>query len=782
MYPMFFIAKNNLKKHKGEVAILFILIFLAALLLFCSLSLMLSGPGAIKAHDEKYHASDLLVFSTSEIQENLAESMEKIASVEGTEMLESTPIVNYLGEYYTKNRSEDDAISYQFFIGDSTKNTYLNSFPEEFENLADSEICVPYFMKDTFKVGDPIYLKVGSEFKEFTVKGYVEHLYFATAMNVSGYYCIVSHNDFALFENSVSNDMRGYFIYCKVTEGTDIDAYDKAVQHVFDGSDTPATVAIPLMKMATLAIADIASAIVLLFTIILVGLALIIMHFSIKNFIEMNIQNIGLLQATGYPAKALRFSCVMEEMLICGVATILAIGLGCLITTPLNSIEGSLMGISGFSGICMPALIATLIGIPVAVFLGTLVASRSYKKLTVLESLRSGIQNHNFKKNHFSLEKTSLPLDLALSGKQIFGRPKKNIFIALIIALLTFSTLQGFTVYQNFALEQESLLKLVGFEAADVQCVCDAHPEIIDELRADPRVERLLLSTNLMNIEVRSANKSTSLGVDAYNDVDALEYEYILEGRVPQNGNEIVLTIVNSKKLDAKIGDVVNVIAPKTGEAVPYTVCGIDQKINNMGNKSLMNEEGILRLDPDHRYATCMIFLNEGVSAKDFQKEWSKRYPIDGFVMVDDLIGSTIDTLVAAMSAICFIFVALTCFVVILTEILLTRSQIIRERAELGVSKAIGYTSGELIRRTILSTLPIVVIGVLAGFVLQLALNDKMMGIGLSSFGIAQSNLKTNPLWFLLTLVIIVVCAVATCYLNSRSISKLEPVRILKEE
>ena len=76
----------------------------------------------------------------------------------------------------------------------------------------------------------------------------------------------------------------------------------------------------------------------------------------------------------------------------------------------------------------------------------------------------------------------------------------------------------------------------------------------------------------------------------------------------------------------------------------------------------------------------------------------------------------------------------------------------------------------------------IVVIGVLAGFVLQLVLNDKMMGIGLSSFGIAQSNLKTNPLWFLLTLVIIVVCAVATCYLNSRSISKLEPVRILKEE
>ncbi|MBO4747587.1 MAG: ABC transporter permease, partial [Clostridiales bacterium] len=149
---------------------------------------------------------------------------------------------------------------------------------------------------------------------------------------------------------------------------------------------------------------------------------------------------------------------------------------------------------------------------------------------------------------------------------------------------------------------------------------------------------------------------------------------------------------------------------------------------------------------------------------------------------VDDLIGSTIDTLVSAMSAICFIFVALTCFVVILTEILLTRSQIIRERSELGVSKAIGYTSGELIRRMIMSTLPVVVIGVLVGFVLQVTLNNKMMGIGLSSFGIAKSNLSTNPLWFLVTLLIIVSCAVVTCWLNSRSISKLEPVRILKEE
>lgn len=782
MYSHYFIAKHNLKKHKGEVAILFVLIYLAALLLFSSLSLMLSGNGAIKEADEKYHASDLMIFSTPEIDKDLEGTIKKIESLPETQMVDSIPIVNYVGDYYYGNKTQEDAVSYLFFLADSSHPTYLNAFPKEYQDLKDDEIVLPYFLKSTIKTGETLHIVTGSTDHVFKVKGYLEHLYFATSMNISGYYCLISHDVFGKIASTINPELVGTFINCKVKEGTDIDAYDKEVQHLFDGMTTPVTIARPLMEMATLSTANIASAIVLLFTFVLVGLAVIIMYFSIKNFIELNIQNIGLLQANGYTAKELRRACILEEMLICVIATFLALVTGFLITTPLNSIEGMLMGLSGFSGVCIPALLATLIGIPFLVFLGTLIASRSYKKLTVLESLRSGISNHNFKKNRFALDRSSLPMNLALSGKQIFGRPKKSIFIALIIALLTFASLQGFTIYQNFALNQEHLLKLVGFEAADVQCDCSNHPEVISELQNDPRVERTLLQSGYMNVEVKSATKNVSLGVDVYDDLEALKYEYLLDGHLPQNENEIVLTTVNQDKLDVKIGDIVTVMTVKTGEPVSYTVCGIDQKINNMGNKALMTAEGAKRFNPEHKFVTCMVYLSDGVNIKEFQKEWNSKYPMDSFLLVDDLIGSTIDTLVMAMSAICFIFIALTCFVVILTEILLTRSQIIRERSELGVSKAIGYTSGELIRRMIMSTLPIVVIGVLAGFVLQILLNDTMMSIGLSSFGIAKSNLTMNPLWFLVTAAIILTCAVVTSFLNSRSISKLEPVKILKEE
>ena len=74
MYSLFFIAKNNLRKHKGEAAILFALIFLAAALLFSSTSLIMSGRNAVDECIEKNQVSDLLLFalpiSEEEMQKN----------------------------------------------------------------------------------------------------------------------------------------------------------------------------------------------------------------------------------------------------------------------------------------------------------------------------------------------------------------------------------------------------------------------------------------------------------------------------------------------------------------------------------------------------------------------------------------------------------------------------------------------------------------------------------------------------------------------------------------
>ena len=536
------------------------------------------------------------------------------------------------------------------------------------------------------------------------------------------------------------------------------------------------------MNYATTGITNIAASIVLILTIMLVIMAVIIMHFSIRNFIELNVQNIGLLQATGYTAKELRFACVMEQMIIGVIATGMAVIAGIFLSKPLSNLSGMMMGLSGFSGICIPALISTLTGIPAMVLIGSLIATTSYKKLTVLESLRSGITSHNFKKNHFPLENSRLPLSLAMAGKNIFGSGKKSVFITLIVAGLAFSTCLGFTLFQNWALDQTALLKLVGFESSDIQAYAPGDNEFLKDMKDHPEVKKVNTWTTVPSMEVTYLDNSTSLGIDVYGDVSLLNNEYILEGHLPQNEKEIVLTAVEADILGVSVGDKVNVKSIVEDGTVSYTVSGIDQKINNLGKKAVMSEEGARRLNPDYKFYNVLVYLKDSSRSKELKKQWEKQYPDFQFTLVNDLIGSTINTIKDSMLAICVIFIIATCFVVILTQLLLTRAQVIRERTDLGVSKAMGYTSGELIRRTLMTNLPTIVLGIVIGLVMHIAFSNRMILIGLASFGIKQNNFVTSPVWFAVTAVIILGCAVITAFLSGSGITKLEPVKILKEE
>lgn len=775
MYSLFFIAKNNLRKHKGEAAILFALIFLAAALLFSSTSLIMSGRNAVDECIEKNQVSDLLLFALPISEEEMQKTVESVSLTEKCETIGCTQLGS---DYYYGNMTKEDATSNLFYVFDSSRPTEFNKFPEEFYNLKENEIVIPYYLSSMIRTGDDFHIIVGGKDYCMKVAGYVENLYFANSRNISGIMIYVSHSDFEKF-TEVSEPFSMTFANAK--EGTDLHDFELAVQKAFPENITLVSVDRDTMIMSTTIMSDIASAVILVFTLTLVAMSVIIMHFSIKNFIELNIQNIGLLQATGYTARELRFACVMEQMIIAVLATAAAVISGIFISSPFNTLTGLLVGLSGYTGIFVPALLATLIGIPVMVFFGSLIATTTYKKLTVLEALRSGITSHNFKKNHFPLETSHLPLSLIMAGKNNLGSLKRSIFITLIVALLTMSTLEGFSMYQNWALDKSKFINLIGIEISDLQVSTYGDGDFAEEIRGNSEVEKINTWTTLQNVEVKYLENTENLGIDVYGNVKTLNQESILEGHVPYNGNEIVISCVESERLGAKPGDIVNVKAVD-GSFVPFTVSGIDQKINNMGKKAVMSEEGALRINAEFKPENTLIYFKDPSKTRELKKEWEKKYPEYQFVMFKDFMGESINSISMAMEGICVIFVMATCFVVILTQLLLTRAQVIRERTDLGVSKALGYTSHELIRRTLMTNMPVIVIGILIGFAFHIAFSNSFTSMALSTFGIRESSITTDPVWFLAAAVIILVCAVITALFSSRSITRLEPVKILKEE
>ena len=779
MYPLFFIAKNNIKKHKGEVAILFALIFLSAVLMFSSISLILSGDKTMYEVEEKYNSSDLFVGVTGISAEEMKKSVE---SVEATEKCEIVSAIWTAADYYYGDMSSEDAMSNEFQIFDSSQKTELNSFPEEFKDIKDDEIILPYYLSYSIGIGEDYSITVGGREHKFKVAGYVENLYFATTMNISGVYSLVSHNVFEQMSADTDDVSKIVIAYADTKEGTDISEYELAIQRALPSDLSVFTVTKETMEMATTAVSKIACSLIMVFTLILIIMSVIIMHFSIKNFIELNIQNIGLLQATGYTAKSLRLACVTEQMIIGLIATCAGIGAGVLCNAPLNSLSGMLNGLAGTGGVNVVALISTLVGIPLMVLFGAFIATRSYKKMSVLESLRSGITSHNFKKNHFPLETSRLPLELAIACKNNFGAMKKSIFIILIVTLLTASTLVGFALFQNWALDNKMLLKVVGVEIADIMVSTGGNEDFLDEIKDDFNVQSINTKSSLKTVEVSYQDHTESLGIDVFRDVNNIQYNYLLEGHLPYNGNEIVLTSVEAENFDVTLGDIVNVKSMTGSGTVPYTVCGIDQKMNNTGKKALLSEEGALRINSEYKYESALIFLNDPSKAKEIKKQWEKDYPDYTFSLGEDIMASSIETVTKAMEGICVIFVIATCFVVILTQLLLTRAQVIRERTDLGVSKALGYTSGELIRRTLMTNLPTIAIGIVLGIILHIVLSNKLFLVVFSFFGIKQIVFDTNIIWFVITAALIMLCAIVTAFTSGRGITKLEPVKILKEE
>ena len=779
MYPLFFIAKNNIKKHKGEVAILFALIFLSAVLMFSSISLILSGDKTMYEVEEKYNSSDLFVGVTGISAEEMRETIE---SVESTEKCEIVSAIWTAADCYYGSMNSDDAMSNEFQIFDSSQLTELNAFPEEYKNLRDDEIVLPYYLSYSIGIGEDYTIKIGGREHNFKVAGYVENLYFATTMNISGVYSLVSHNVFEQMSADTDEVSKIVIAYADTKEGTDIGEYELAIQRALPSDLSVFTVTKETMEMATTAVSKIASSLIMVFTLLLIAMSVIIMHFSIKNFIELNIQNIGLLQATGYTARSLRLACVTEQMIIGLIATCAGIGAGVLCNAPLNSLSGMLNGLSGTGDISITALVSTLVSIPLMVLAGSFIATRSYKKMSVLESLRSGITAHNFKKNHFPLETSRLPLELAIACKNNFGAMKKSIFIILIVAVLTASTCVGFALFQNWALDNKMLLKVVGVEIADIMATTPGDEDFIEDIKGDSNVQSINTKTSLKTVEVSYQDHTESLGIDVFRDVSSLRNNYLLEGHMPYNGNEIVLTCVEADNLNVTLGDIVNVKSMTDSGTIPFTICGIDQKMNNTGKKAILSEEGAERINSEFMYETTLIYLNDPAKAKEIKKQLEKDYPDYTFALGEDIMASSIDTVTKAMEGICVIFVIATCFVVILTQLLLTRAQVIRERTDLGVSKALGYTSGELIRRTLMTNLPTIAIGIIIGIILHIAVSNQLFLVVFSFFGIRQIVFNTNAIWFVITAALIMLCAIVTAFTSGRGIAKLEPVKMLKEE
>ena len=143
---------------------------------------------------------------------------------------------------------------------------------------------------------------------------------------------------------------------------------------------------------------------------------------------------------------------------------------------------------------------------------------------------------------------------------------------------------------------------------------------------------------------------------------------------------------------------------------------------------------------------------------------------------------TTLVTLVSTMQMLCAVICIVTILVVIFVESLVIRAKISREWRGMGISKALGQTSGGLISQIMLSNMPAILMGGIVGSVLASFVGSFGVEAVFSGFGIKKVSFDIPFIYMLTTVAGIVLVAIITSGLAGLKVRKLNPVEMITEE
>lgn len=792
MYRFFFIAKNNIKKQKSDMITFFILSVLSSLFIFISASFLADTGKVIDTNMEKINAADIFIITG--YSEPAIAKMEEL--IKGNVYFKNYEVEEYLdcsSKYRLKGSK--NWIEYPLFVSSYEKPQKIQTMSIDASDFSGDDIVIPISLCSTFKIGSTFQLKIGDNVYDFKVAGYNEDNLFCSPMNMGTYKIYVSDR---MYETLLFENPKGAFDsrYVK-TQLTDTakkkhidtnklsDSIGDELLNWFNDYaranpdfQMPSTNVLPaeLMKTGSMILPFTFVALIFLFAVIIFAIAIVIINFSVKNFIMTNMKNTAIMEASGYTVRELVLILLFQLLMISGLGAAVGILVGALLLDKIGILILITLGLTWNQPVNTIVVLSVFLGFCLVVACLTLLLGREYSKVSVLSALRGGVNTHNYKKNLFSFDKTNLPIAVTLSLKDTFGRFKNQLGIIFIMMILSLSSVVAFGMTDTFG-NDEGVLKIGGFDVYDAFFSGDVSME--ETVRSMKTVENTRREI-WMGVNYSHKKNKQNITTRSFSDTSGIIGGSIIEGRWPKHPNEVMLATNAASRLGVSTGDVVTVRNDMADES--FIVCGICQTMNNMGMMAFMTIDGLSKVTTVPESMQVCVHLKKGVSFADFEKEFKDVYPEVTVTDYQVAAHQTVGLITSGIKLFAYFVSLLTILIVAFVESLIVRTNINKQLRNLGVSKALGFTSKDLILQVMLSNIPSILIGVAVGLVLSPFLGSRLMVSTFMIFGFKRIDFKIAPVSYLFTAVIIIGVALITSALIGRRIKGLEPVKMITEE
>ena len=798
------LIKSNFKNDFSHMITFFLIMVLSVFLFHTGLMVFIGYSTVHKEKIEQYNWADMIVLSALEPSE-----MEKIEEIISTsDYIEEYEKQNPIYETFTIERGAaatgDSKNAYDL----STQGLYVLPYgawgeidAPHFTDMSDEEYDNPIYLShyintNIFKanIGDSIDLKVSDRYYTFQVAGFYEGI-LSNGLGLT----YVKPELFEQWKTDKENSIRErlqemrktdpdaeiseytYTLFnMKIAEGVDDVEGAGRLSQSFDEHEILAVAqgASEFITMFTF-MQNMIAAMLMSFSIVIALITMIIIYFRITNSIEQNITNIGALKALGYTSSQIRKSMVIEFVLTTSVAFAAGIGFSYLI---IPSFERAMRGNSAvvwdhaFDPISFIATFILIIGTVVVV---STVSTKGIKKLDPVIALRFGVDEKVFKKNRVPIEKTPGPLTWIMGLKSLTSNVKQNIILFVVTLSIGFVTTFSAFIAYNCVYDPMHLYRMLELECGDVMLMMGEDDlGNYTELQKLPEVEDIWwIDTTNFNVEGYSVSAEIT---DDWAEVPDVN---ILSGRSPIYDNEIALGGVIANILGVGIGDEVTVANGKVEKI--YTITGIEQYSNAMGKDLSMTTDGARHLD----YTVSRSTYNINVKGHTLQNANSVvekaedmfGNKLNSYFNIIEALKSGDESVIAIAAAMVFAIVIISIVVIILSMNLLVKTLIIKKQKEIGIKKALGFSSDQLRTELVLSMLPQIAFGAGVGAVIGLLGSNKVLASLLVSVGVLKSNMEVFPWMGVSAVAFSVIVSFIIIWVISARIKKISAYSLITE-
>ncbi len=742
------LLKANIRHKKGSFASIVLLMVIISMSLTITLSVRDNCVGSMERAHEIADTGDIFtVVSDRWFTEELKRKVE------------THPLVERVADYpvvivdYSFIDDREYGNSQMFMkVHDNVKlmKEDLSGYEETVPPLESGEIYVTqgYLSGLDGKVGDKVRLQtIGGEY-EVTVKGMV--LEPVCGASVIGWKMLyLSDEDFERMYEDVKGAETdettgtGHALLIHKAEGcrlTDAEFRRQLNRDTNVINSGFGSLTMDMSKRYTGLFPEIISSVLVVFIGMLLVVVFIVMAHSISTGIEMDYVNIGVLKSQGFGKGRIRTVLILQYL----SAQLLGGSLGILLAipfiSPLGRIFQPIMAIAVEGRIAVFKSLGMLVGIFLLSGLLLLLFTRKVGKISPVRAISGGRSEIYFDSRiHMPIWSRGLSATLAL--RQFTSAKRRYAAAVLIVTLLVFfmMTVQVLASTVNSASALESMGAIL--TDLDVSFKASLDDKQIEEVEA--AIEEVsAIEKAYYEQHVYFSLDGEEIMCQVYRNPEVIQ---VVKGRAPLYDNEIVITDIIAEELGLAMGDEVEIGHRSQKES--YIVSGIFQTMNDTGHCFAMSLKGARRLGFENVYygGFCLADAEKNGEAADMlNKRYGELLEAEANEsrvdqgMMDTLYNLAID----AMRAIIFSFSILFALVVVH---MVCAKAFLQEKTDIGIYRALGFTSGRLRLQFAIRFLIIAIIGSAGGTTLSLLFSGRLLstllrGIGITSFSVVFTS------------------------------------------